>query len=78
MNVNRKEKDTGSKVIFENGKIKTILSEEVINNGGFMDLDEALRLTLEELELEEKHFMNGKQIPVYMNHYVKHYKIIKK
>ena len=51
-------KNNKNRVIFENGKIKTILSEEVIKNGGLMDLDEALRLTLEELELEEKYIMN--------------------
>jgi len=40
-------KDTGSKVIIENGEIKTILSEEIKNNGGWMSIEEAKRLTHE-------------------------------
>ena len=53
----KSKENNKSRVIIENGKIKTILSEEIVKNGGFMDIDEALRLTLEELELEEKYNM---------------------
>ena len=47
MNVKRKEKDTGSKVIVENGEIKTIFSEEVKNNNGQLSLEEISRLLTE-------------------------------
>ena len=33
-----------SRVIIENGKIKTILSEEIQNNGGWMTIEESRRL----------------------------------
>jgi len=38
-----------SKVIIENGEIKTIFSEEILNNGGWMDIEESRRLTIEAL-----------------------------
>jgi len=65
MNVNRKEKDTGSKVIIENGEIKTIFSEEVINNNGRLSLEEISRLLLDGankvIELYGKDARNDKQ-----------------
>jgi len=39
-----KEKITESKVIVENGEIKTIFSEEIENNGGWMSVEEFGRL----------------------------------
>ena len=39
-----KEKITENRVIVENGEIKTIFSEEVENNGGWMDIEESRRL----------------------------------
>ena len=42
-----KEKITENKVIVENGEIKTIFSEEVQNNGGWMDIEESFRLIKE-------------------------------
>jgi hypothetical protein len=48
-----KNKVTESKVIVENGKVKTIFNEE-IQQTGWMDIEEAERLTLQYFEkLEE-------------------------
>ena len=48
MNVNEIN-DTGSKVIIENGEIKTILSDEIKNNGGWMSVEEMRRLLHESI-----------------------------
>ena len=40
----KKNKISESRVIIENGEVKTILSEEIQNNGGWMDIEEASRL----------------------------------
>jgi hypothetical protein len=39
-----KEKLTESKVIIENGEVKTIFSEDIQNNGGWMSVDEFVRI----------------------------------
>ena len=44
-----KEKITESKVIVENGEIKTIFSEDIENNGGWMDIEESRRLCHESI-----------------------------
>jgi len=54
-----KEKITENKVIIENGEFKTIFNEIVENNGGWMDIEEARRLTIEGLNKLEKEMMNG-------------------
>ena len=36
----------GSKVFVENGEVKTILSEEIQKNGGWMTVEEAKAITL--------------------------------
>ena len=38
------EEITENRVIIENGEVKTIFSEEVENNGGWMDIEESRRL----------------------------------
>jgi len=49
-----KENNNKSKVIIENGKVKTIFSEEIENNGGWMSVDEFCRLMDESVnKLEE-------------------------
>ena len=59
--MNKKEKISESRVILENGEIKTIFSEEIENNGGLMDIEEARRLTIEGLNLLEKQMKNDSQ-----------------
>ena len=39
-----KNKINESRVIIENGEIKTILSEDIQNNGGWMDIEEFVRI----------------------------------
>ena len=46
---NMKSKLNESRVIVENGKIKTIYSEEIQNNGGWMTVEEARNLTIQEI-----------------------------
>ena len=53
------EKTIENKVIVENGKIRTIFTEEIENNGGWMDIEEARRLTIEGLNMIEKSMING-------------------
>jgi len=48
-----------NKVIVENGKIRTIFTEEIENNRGWMDIEEARRLTIEGLNKIEKSIING-------------------
>jgi hypothetical protein len=38
------EKTLESKVVLENGKIRTVFSEEIENNGGWMTVDDFVRL----------------------------------
>jgi len=45
-----KEEKNESKVIIENGKIKTIFSKEIENNGGWMSVDEFCRLRDESMD----------------------------
>ena len=52
------EKAIENKVIVENGKIRTIFTEEIENNGGWMDIEEARRLTIEGLNMIEKSIIN--------------------
>ena len=53
-----KEKINESRVILENGEIKTIFSEGIENNGGWMDIEEARRLTIEGLNKIESEMRN--------------------
>ena len=39
----------GSKIFVENGKVKTVLNEN-INNGEYMSIEEARQLTLEKIK----------------------------
>ena len=39
----------GSKVFIENGEVKTVLSEAILQNG-YMSVEEAKRLTLEKIK----------------------------
>jgi len=49
-----KEQIAENKVIVENGEVKTIFSEEIENNGGWMTVDEFCRLMDESInKLEE-------------------------
>jgi len=48
-----------SRVVIENGEVKTIFSEEIQNNGGWMDIEESRRLTIEALNLLEREMRNG-------------------
>ena len=49
-----KEKITESKVIIENGEIKTVFSDEIENNGGWMSDGESMRLCLETIDRTEE------------------------
>ena len=49
-----KEKIAESKVIIENGEIKTIFSDEIENNGGWMSVEESMRLCLETIDRIEE------------------------
>ena len=42
--MNKKNKITESRVIIENGEVKTIFSEQIQNNGGWMDIEEFVRI----------------------------------
>lgn len=48
----------GSKMFVENGEVKTILSEEIQKNGGWMTVEEARMLT--ENKIRKVYEMNGK------------------
>lgn len=48
----------GSKVFVENGKVKTILSEE-IQQSGYMSLDELRRILHAEINKQEELIKNG-------------------
>ena len=50
----KKEENNKSRVIVENGEIKTIFSEEIQNNGGWMTIEEARRLTHEEIKIRSE------------------------
>ena len=43
-----------SKIIIENGKVKTIFSEEFHRNGGWMATEEAKKLTIQYLAKSRK------------------------
>ena len=49
-----KNKMNESRVVVENGEIKTILSEEIQNNGGWMSVEEMRQLLIDELNLIEE------------------------
>ena len=59
--MNNKKKISESRVIIENGEIKTIFSEEIENNGGWMDIDEAFDLIIDALNLQEQQMNNENQ-----------------
>ena len=42
--MSEKNNITESRVIIENGEVKTIFSEEIQNNGGWMDVEEFVRI----------------------------------
>ena len=48
-NTKMKEKITESRIVVENGKIRTILSEEIQKNG-YMTVEESRQLTLEAIK----------------------------
>ena len=48
----------GSKVFVENGKVKTILSEE-IQKSGYMDLEDLRRILHAEINKQEESIING-------------------
>jgi len=58
-----KNKINESKVIIENGKVKTIFSEEIQNNGGWMTVDEMEKLLLQSISQKRKlmNQQNGSQ-----------------
>ena len=55
-----KNKISESRVILENGKIKNILSEEIQNNGGWMSVEEAIRLCHEAVDIRRKELQKQK------------------
>jgi len=48
------EENNKSRVIVENGEIKTIFSEEIQNNGGWMTIEEARRLIHEAINIRRE------------------------
>ena len=62
-----KSENYKNRIIVENGKIKTIYSEEIENNGGWMDIEESRRLMIEEFNMFEKDVMNDNQNNVGQN-----------
>ncbi|MDR0844649.1 MAG: hypothetical protein LBN71_05460 [Tannerella sp.] len=51
---------SGNKVIIENGEIRTVFSEETINNGGWLTIEECGKLWIEGLnKVEELLNQNG-------------------
>jgi 3-deoxy-D-manno-octulosonate 8-phosphate phosphatase KdsC-like HAD superfamily phosphatase len=49
-----KNQKNESRVIVENGEVKTIFSEEIENNGGWMTIDEMCDLLLQSLTKTEE------------------------